>query len=316
MRFGFIGLGDMGSPMVRQILRRGHSVTVWNRSSNRAHELVSFGADIAASPSHVAQDCSIVGLCLTSHSAVEAVCFGSHGLVNALAERTAAQQQPMVVDFSTGSPDAAQRLAERARGRGVQWVDAPVSGGPPAAETGQLTVFAGGEALALNAASELLDSVATRVTHLGPSGAGQMVKLCNQMIVACNVLAVAESFALARKAGVDTQILAAALQGGFADSRPLQLFGPRMASQQFEPRLGAIGLMGKDVRLSHELAKRLGASTPLLNLADTLFERAAHGGDIRADGDISQAILLFEAALPELTRDAPIWPSGKGVQPS
>jgi 3-hydroxyisobutyrate dehydrogenase-like beta-hydroxyacid dehydrogenase len=158
-------------------------------------------------------------------------------------------------------------------------------------------VFAGGEAAVLEAARPLLDPLAARVTHMGPSGSGQTTKLCNQLIVACNVLAIAETVALARRAGVDVQRLPEALQGGFADSGPLQVFGPRMARHAFEPRLGALNLMHKDVRLAVALAGEAGAQAPMLQLAEALSRQATAVTGVRPDGDLSQVVRLFEDEL-------------------
>lgn len=293
MNVGFIGVGDMGLPMVRHLLASGHSLSVWNRSANKLAQLAGLGARIAGSPAQLMQGCEVIGLCLTSHHAVEEVCCGSEGLFSKAESRQAARPAA-IVDFSTGSPEAAQKMAARAQALGIGWVDAPVSGGPRAAATGELTVLAGGEPAAVEAALPLLRAVAARLTHLGPPGSGQTAKLCNQLIVACNVLAIAESVALARKAGVDTTLLASALQGGFADSRPLQIFGPRMAEHAFEPRLGAISLMEKDVLLSAHMADALGAVTPMLARARELFARARETQEIEPEGDLSQAVLLFE----------------------
>jgi 3-hydroxyisobutyrate dehydrogenase len=307
VNIGFIGLGDMGLPMARHLLASGHSMAVWNRSKHKLAPLAELGARIAESPAQLMQGCEVIGLCLTSHHAVDEVCCGSGGLLSE-AESRQAPRPAAIVDFSTGSPEAARKMAALAQALGIGWVDAPVSGGPRAAATGELTVLAGGESSAVEAALPLLHAVAARVTHLGPPGSGQMAKLCNQLIVACNVLAIAESVALARKAGVDTTLLASALQGGFADSKPLQIFGPRMAAHAFEPRLGAIGLMEKDVVLSAHMAEALGAFTPMLARARELFARARNTQEIQPEGDLSQAVLLFE----QLT-DAPL---ASAVQPS
>lgn len=304
MNVGFIGLGDMGLPMARHLLASGHSVSVWNRSKHKLAPLAELGARIVESPAQLMHGCEVIGLCLTSHHAVEEVCCGSGGLFGE-AEPHQAARPAAIADFSTGSPEAARKMAGLAHALGIGWVDAPVSGGPRAAATGELTVLAGGEPAAVEAALPLLHAVAARVTHLGPPGSGQMAKLCNQLIVACNVLAIAESVALARKAGVDTTLLASALQGGFADSKPLQIFGPRMAAHAFEPRLGAISLMEKDVVLSAHMAEALGAFTPMLSRARELFARARNTQEIQPEGDLSQAVLLFEQLADAPMASAP-----------
>lgn len=289
MMIGFIGLGDMGLPMARRVLAAGHELIAWNRSRDRLDLLAGEGAIPAAGPAEVMERAGLIGLCLTSHVVVEEVAFGPQGLFAApdVAGRT-------VVDFSTGAIEAAVAFAERATGRGAAWLDAPVSGGAPAAESGRLIVFAGGEAKAIAAAEPLLSAVSARVTHMGPSGGGQAAKLCNQAIVACNMLIIAETVALAHKAGVDAERLPAALKGGFADSTPLQIFGPRMAAHAFEPRLGAIDLMIKDVGLATGLAARVGASTPMLDAARALYETARSSDHLDTAGDMSRLIELFE----------------------
>ncbi len=289
---GFIGLGDMGLPMVRHLLASGHDVTVWNRTAARSQALNAHAqARVVDAPAALARECDLIGLCLSSHVTVQALCEGEDGL---FAQAAAAGRRPVFVDFSTGSPQAAQALAAAAAQHGMLWVDAPVSGGPPAAEAGTLTILAGGTDEAIAAAQPLLQGVASHITHLGPSGAGQMTKLCNQLIVASNVMAIAEAIALARKAGVDPARLAPALAGGFADSRPLQLFGPRMATHTFTPRLGAVELMEKDVMLAHSLAMSLGATTPVLGQVAALFVDMHEGRTIDPHGDLSQVIRLFE----------------------
>lgn len=291
MIIGFIGLGDMGLPMARRILAAGHELVAWNRSRDKLDLLQGEGAAAASSPAEVMERAEVIGLCLTSHVPVEEVAFGPQGLFSAPdpAGRT-------IVDFSTGAIEAAVAFAGRAQGHGSAWVDAPVSGGAPAAQEGRLIVFAGGEAGAIAAAEPLLSAVSARVTQMGASGGGQTAKLCNQAIVASNMLVIAETLALARKAGVAVARLPEALKGGFADSTPLQIFGPRMASHAFEPRLGAIDLMIKDVGLIQALAERVGASTPMLDRARELYASARGSGQVDTSGDMSRLIGLFEPA--------------------
>lgn len=289
MRIGFAGLGDMGLPMARRILAAGHQLVAWNRSRDKLELLEREGAVAAASPAELMAGADLVGLCLTSDKAVEEVAFGHDGL---FAAGEAAGKT--VADFSTGAIEAAASFAERARARGGAWVDAPVSGGVPAAESGRLIVFAGGEAQSVAALEPLFAAVAAKVTHLGPSGSGQTAKLCNQAIVASNFLVIAETLALARKAGVEVARLPEALKGGFADSTPLQIFGPRMAAHQFEPRLGAVELMIKDVGLASALAERVAAATPMLDAARALYDSARRSADIDTAGDLSRLIELFE----------------------
>jgi len=288
MRIGYVGLGLMGAPMARRVLAQQHELAVWNRDPRKAQELQREGANHAASAAEVMAAADIVGLCLTSDAAVEAVAFGEQGLFSA--ERIAGK---IIVDFSTCSPEAARWFAERAQSHGVDWIDAPVSGGVPGAEAGTLVVLAGGSENALARAAPLLQAVAARVTHIGPSGAGQVAKLCSQLIVSCNVLLLAETYALGRKSGIDVGRLVEAFRGGFADSKPLQIFGPRMAHHEFEPILGAIAMMRKDVELVAQLANKTGSVAPLLQRAQEIY--ATPGLDL--DKDLSGLICLYEKDL-------------------
>ncbi|MGJ8544523.1 MAG: NAD(P)-dependent oxidoreductase [Sulfitobacter sp.] len=291
MKIGFVGLGDMGLPMARRLLAQGHEVIAWNRSPEPLAALAAQGAIAADSPAEVMGQAELLGLCLASHVAVEAVAFGPGGLFSA--EQITVRA---VADFSTGAAEAAQDFAARAEAQGVAWVDAPVSGGVAAAQSGELIVFAGGQAAAIAALAPLLEAVSARVGHMGPSGSGQVTKICNQMIVASNVIAIAEVTAFARKAGVDVAQLAPALAGGFADSAPLRIFGPRMAAHEFTPRLGAIGLMRKDAILAQELAAKLGAQVPLTNAARAVYDQAESHSAMTMDSDLAALVQLYEAA--------------------
>jgi 3-hydroxyisobutyrate dehydrogenase len=291
-RIGFIGTGNMGAPMVRRLLASGHDVVVWNRGAAKLAPLVAAGATAAGSPLAVAQAADLIGLCLTDHRAVEAVVAGPQGL----AAIGAAGAGKIFVDFSTIGPEVTVRIADALReATGAGWVDAPVSGGVPGAETGTLIVFAGGAAADIARAQPLFACIAARVTAMGPSGAGQATKICNQMIVAVNVLTIAETFAFARRAGVAVEHLTAALAGGFADSKPLQIFGPRMASHRFAPRQSGIELMGKDLGLSQALAGKLGAATPVSALCAALYQTIRLRPDIDYSADVSELIRVYES---------------------
>jgi 3-hydroxyisobutyrate dehydrogenase len=295
-RIGFIGLGNMGTPMVRRLLAAGHEVVIWNRSAAKVAPLVAEGATAADSPLAVAQEADLVGLCLTDHRAVEAVVAGDQGL----AAIGSAGAGKVFVDFSTIGPEVTVRVAEELRAEtGAGWVDAPVSGGVPGAETGTLVVFAGGDPADIARAQPLFACVAARVTTMGPSGAGQTTKVCNQMIVAVNVLTIAETFAFARRAGVAVENLAEALAGGFADSKPLQIFGPRMATHRFTPRQSGIELMGKDLGLSQALAGKLGAATPVSALCAALYQTIRQRPDIDYSADVSELVRVYEKDAPE-----------------
>ncbi|MDX3905003.1 MAG: NAD(P)-dependent oxidoreductase [Pigmentiphaga sp.] len=288
--FGFIGLGNMGLPMARRLLAAGYPLTVWNRSPARSAELGRAGAHVAANPAEVLQAAEIVGICVKDGAAVEAVVFGPGGLASA--GRAASPR--VVVDFSTIAPaharDIGRRLEERT---GAAWLDAPVSGGVPGAEQGSLICFVGGEAVDLERARPFLAALTSRVTHMGPAGAGQTTKICNQMIVAVNVLTIAETYGLARRAGVNVGSLAQALAGGFADSQPLQIFGPAMASRQFQPTRTAVELMAKDIGISQDMAAALQADTPVSAFCSQLYARIREQDPALFDRDVSALVQRY-----------------------
>lgn len=286
-RIGFVGLGNMGLPMALRVRAAGLPLAVWNRSSGRA---TPDGAMVCATIAELLRWSDIVGLCVTDTKAVEAVCFGPDGLASA--GRAAGK---VVVDFSTIDPQAAVTIAQRMKDEcGIGWIDAPVSGGVPAAEAGTLIVFAGGEAADIAKARPLFDAVSGKVTHMGSSGAGQTTKVCNQMIVSANMMVLAETFAVARASGVDVDRLTAALAGGFADSTPLQIFGPRMAARHYQPRQSSVAIMAKDSGLAQKMARAAGVETPMGAMAASLYERARTRSEIDFDGDISWLVELYE----------------------
>ncbi|MFV3126728.1 NAD(P)-dependent oxidoreductase [Niveispirillum sp. KHB5.9] len=278
---GFIGLGDIGAPMAGRLLDVYGDLAIWNRSPDKAAGLVARGARLMPGPGAVLAECDIVGLCLTSHDAVADVA----GQLFA----APVKGRRVIVDLSTGDPAQAAARAAEAAARDVGWVDAPVSGGPQAAVTGGLTIFVGGEPGDIAAAAPLLDALASRRTIVGGAGAGQKVKLCNQLIVACTMMILAEAMETGRAAGIDVAQLPTALAGGFADSKPLQIFGPRMAQRMHEPRLGAIDLMAKDLRLAMALGADAGARMPLAALCVQLYGAVTDGS-----ADLSRLVDLFE----------------------
>ncbi|MCA0374321.1 MAG: NAD(P)-dependent oxidoreductase [Gemmatimonadetes bacterium] len=288
---GFIGTGLIGGPMVLRLLEQGRDVVVWNRSADKLAPLVAAGARAAASAREVAEQAQLVCLCLTDTAAVEDVVFGAHGMAPALGS------EHLVIDLSSIAPDATVRMATRLRSeRGAHWLDTPVSGGVPAARAGRLIVFAGGDAADVARAAWVFDALAQRVTHMGAQGAGQFTKSCNQQIVACNLAVIAEMVAFAEKAGVDATRLPGALAGGFADSLPLQIFGPRMASRTHTPPLGAIATFRKDIEQVVRLATDVGADVPVTTAALERFRAAYAREDIGGAADVSAIVRLVTDA--------------------
>jgi len=218
-------------------------------------------------------------MCLTDAAAVEEVVFGPDGLV------TAAGAGKLVVDFSSIHPEATRAIAARLKmANGMGWIDAPVSGGTMGAEEGTLAVMAGGEAADIERVRPYVLAMARRLTHMGPTGAGQTTKLCNQVIVGCAMAVLAEATRLAVNAGIDAKRLPEALAGGFADSIPLQLFVPRMARGIHSPPLGHIATMLKDLDTVIDVARDTSSPVPMAALAAQLFRlaKAARGADADA----------------------------------
>jgi 3-hydroxyisobutyrate dehydrogenase len=263
---GFIGAGLMGKPMSLRLLAAGYALTVWNRSRDKLAPLTAKGAHAADSPAAVARTADIVMLCVTDQHAAEEVLFGAEGVA---AGGTAGK---LVVDFSSIAPAAARAFAERLeRECGMGLVDAPVSGGTVGAEQGTLAIMAGGRPEHIERARPVVAHLAQRFTRMGDAGAGQVTKLCNQVIVGCLFPVIAEAVRLAEAAGVDANALPQALKGGFADSLPLQVFGARMAARQFAPPLGAVSIMLKDLENAAAVARDARVPLPMARTAAELY---------------------------------------------
>ncbi|MDQ2105767.1 NAD(P)-dependent oxidoreductase [Azospirillum isscasi] len=268
-RVGFIGLGLMGRPMARNLAKAGASLVIHNRSPGPVEELAGEGMSPAAGPAEAAARADAIVLMLSDTVAVEAV---AAALMDALAPGH------LVIDMGTTAVAATRKLAEAVRARGAEWVDAPVSGGTVAAEAGTLTIMAGGTEDAFARALPLFQAMGQRITHVGGSGAGQVAKMANQVIVALSIGAVAEALALARAAGVEPGKVRDAIRGGFAESRILDLHGQRMVSGDFTPG-GRVVTQIKDLKQAEELAEQSGIQLPALGLSLELFELLAEQGD-------------------------------------
>jgi 3-hydroxyisobutyrate dehydrogenase len=285
---GYLGLGLMGLPMTRRLLSAGHQVTVWNRSAGKADGLVELGARLAVDPRDLAVRANLIFMCLTDAAAVEEVVFGAGGL------HAAEGSGKLVVDFSSIPPEAARSIAARLQAaNGMGWIDAPVSGGTIGAEQGTLAVMAGGAREDVERARPYVLAMARRFTHMGPLGAGQMTKLCNQVIVGCAMAVLAEATRLAVNAGIDAKRLPEALAGGFADSIPLQLFVPRMADGIHSPPLGHIATMLKDLDTVIDVARDTSSPVPMAGLAAQLFRLAQ-----TARGPFADALEIYQLSAP------------------
>ena len=289
-KLGYLGLGMMGFPMTRRLLNAGHEVAVWNRSAGKAKALIEAGAKPAPTPRELAAAVSIIFMCVTDAAAVDDVVFGVDGIASVPGAGK------LVVDFSSIHPDKARTIAARLRAaNGMAWIDAPVSGGTKGAEEGTLAVMAGGEAADIERVRPYVLAMARRLTHMGPTGAGQMTKLCNQVIVGCAMTVLAEATRLAVNSGIDARRLPEALAGGFADSIPLQLFVPRMVQGIHSPPLGHIATMLKDLDTVAEVAQDTSTPVPMASLAAQLFRlaKAARGADV-------DALEIYKISAPQV----------------
>ncbi|MBM3107597.1 NAD(P)-dependent oxidoreductase [Pseudomonas sp. V1] len=275
---GFAGIGLMGLPMCRRLLAAGYPLTVWNRSADKCTALAEAGAQVVATPAELCQSADVVLLCLADTAVVREVVFGPEGV----AEGAKAGQ--LLVDFSSLEPTATREMAaELAALSGMSWLDAPVSGGTAGAEAGSLAIMVGGDAADLERVRPVLLTLGQRVTHMGAVGAGQVTKACNQMIVACNALVIAEVVALAEQSGVDASLIAQALAGGFADSKPLQILAPQMAQSSFEPVKWHVRTLLKDLDTAVKFSREQGSATPLSGLAAQLMRLHGSQGYLQKD---------------------------------
>jgi len=269
--------------MVRRLLSQRFSVTAWNRTAGKLAGLVDAGARIAPTPREAASTADVACLCLTDAAAVERVVFGDDGI--AQSNRPEGSLPGLVIDFSTIGPDASRDFARRLAARNRNhWLDAPASGGVRGAAAGSLILFCGGLADDLAIAQPLLSALSERALLVGDVGAGQVVKLCNQLIVSTTLLAIGESIELARASGVDVTAIPAMLAGGFADSTLLRYFGPRMATGEEEPRTGALRTMMKDVDAVATMASASSVSVPLLLNVRRIYRSLCTAG--HADDDL------------------------------
>ncbi|RAK50841.1 NAD(P)-dependent oxidoreductase [Phenylobacterium deserti] len=291
-RLGFVGLGLMGAPMTRRLLAQGWSVTVWNLEPERYAEVP--GAVVVGSPAEVRAASDIVLFCVLDAKAVEACCFGPDGLAQAEGGAT------LLIDTSTINPDKAREFAARLKAQaGMDWVDAPLSGGPPLAGTGKLTALVGGDTASVEAAWPVLADIAANATHLGPLGAGQTAKIVNQAIVGASYMLMAETLALSKAAGLDPAKLPGALAGGLADSQALQRIYPQMAARDWDPPRGYARQLDKDLKNLAGFAEELGLELPLIEQVVARYHAWSAAGNEMKDGTAVAEIYEKPQRRPE-----------------
>jgi 2-hydroxy-3-oxopropionate reductase len=286
-RVGFIGLGIMGKPMARHLLEAGHPLTVHSLSPGPVDEIVTAGASRGSSPADAAASSDVVITMLPDTPDVESVLFGPQGAAAGAAAGS------LVIDMSSIDPIPTRAFSERLAAQGVDMLDAPVSGGEQGAIDAVLSIMVGGPPEAFTRAMPLFTVLGRNIVHVGPSGAGQVTKACNQLVVAATIEAVAEALALAEHAGADAAKVREALLGGFAASKVLEIHGRRMLDRAFEPGFRA-RLHRKDARIVLDTAREVGASVPAFEaVARQLDELVASGG---GELDHSALFTLLEGA--------------------
>lgn len=277
----FLGMGLMGSRMATRLIHAGFQVAVWNRTETACAPLLAIGAKSLALKN--IGDYPVILICLADDEAVNDVFHQISPYLKA---------KQVIVDFSSLSVEMTQQLADQAIQQHTYWIDSPVSGGTGGAEQGSLVIFAGGDEQIIQQLSPLYQILSQRVTRMGENGTGQATKICNQLIVAANSALIAEAVALAAQAGVDTTLLAPALAGGFADSKPFQILAPRMATHTFEPVQWKVQTLSKDLNNALQLAKRFHLDIPVA--AQALDQLQAHQQKGFAAQDLATMIKQVE----------------------
>lgn len=286
-QIGLIGLGIMGKPMARNLVKAGYQLVVHNRSRGAVDELVAESDAITAAntPKEVTSKVKTVITMLPDSPDVDAVVFGENGLLEEMGDGS------LLIDMSTITPAKAIEVNEALVARGASSLDAPVSGGDKGAIAGTLSIMVGGEEADFERARPIFESVGKTIVHVGAAGAGQTVKACNQVVVALNYAAVSEALVLGSKAGVDPEKIVEVLNGGLAASRVLEMRGPTMIEHNFDPGF-RVNLHRKDLGIALATSKENDVPLPVTALISQLFDALAANG--RGDLDHSALLTLFE----------------------
>ncbi len=285
-RIAYIGVGLMGLPMVRRLASLGYALTVFDIVAAQIESARQAGALGATSPAAAVSGADLVLTNLPTPEAVEAAVFGADGIATALAP------PQILIDFSTIKVEQGREFAARLFAQtGCAWIDAPVSGGPPASAAGTLTVMAGGDAADIERIRPLMTDVAARFTHMGPVGSGLAAKMLNQLIVGCIHVVMAEAASMAEAAGIDAARLPECLAGGHSDGSLLQRLYPRMVARDFAPQ-GYVRQLRKDLEMVDAYASKLGTPTPMLDQALALYRQLVDAG--HAELDTAAVFKLYE----------------------
>ena len=269
---GFIGLGVMGKSMAAHLLKAGFEVFVYTRTKDKSSELLSQGAKWASAPKEIAQKANVIISMVGYPSDVEEIYLGENGLIEN------GKQGTYLIDMTTSTPTLAVKIAEEAKKRGMESLDAPVSGGDIGARDAKLTIMVGGSSEAFEAVRPIFDIIGSNVVHQGPAGSGQHTKMCNQIAIASNMIGVTEAISYAKKAGLDPERVLRSISSGSAGSWSLSNLVPRMVEGDFEPGF-YIKHFIKDMKIALDEAERMGMDAPGLSLSKSLYERLAEAGE-------------------------------------
>ncbi|HHY38303.1 MAG TPA: 2-hydroxy-3-oxopropionate reductase [Clostridia bacterium] len=271
-KIGFIGLGIMGRPMAKNLIKAGYDLTVYNRTTAKTEEFRGLGARVGDTPADVAKGSDVVITMVSDTPDVEEVILGSQGVIHG------ARPGSVVIDMSTISPSATREIAQKLAERGVEMLDAPVSGGEKGAIEGTLSIMVGGKKEVFDRCVPVFEAMGKNIVHMGPNGAGQTTKLCNQVLCSLTILSMAECLVLGAKAGLDLEKLLQAVSGGAGGSWSLSNLGPKVIRGDFSPGF-MVKLHQKDIRLVLNLANQLGVSLPGTALANQLFNAVEGQGE-------------------------------------
>ncbi len=285
---GVIGLGAMGAPIARNLLKGGHQVTVFARRAEAMSPLVAAGAIAASSPAGAAAHSDVTIIMVMDTRAVEDVALGPEGVIDG------AKAGSVVVDHSTIDPDGARRIASALEARGIDMIDAPVSGGAAVAEAGGLSIMAGGHEAVLERIRPILECYGKTIAYIGPSGAGQVAKACNQICTIVNTLGAAEAMLLAERSGIDPAKVKDVMMTGFGASRMLDLQAPKMIARDFQGKVES-RLHHKDIHIVLDMARDLGIELPASAAAARILAELQNRGGARSD---TAAIFAILAGTP------------------
>lgn len=284
-RIGFIGLGTMGLPMAANLLKKGYDVTVYNRTPGKADELVALGADVAAAPAQAARAADVIFTMLSNDAAVLDTFLGENGILAGV------MPGQTIIDCSTVSPDTSRRLFQELAGHYVDFLDAPVTGSKPAAESGTLVFMVGGSEDVFKDQYDLFMDLGSKALYMGPSGSGSYTKLAHNTMVGINALALMEGLSLAAKSGLDPEQFLEIVKAGAANSRQAELKGSKIIGRDFSNQF-SVKLMLKDLLLAADLTSKFQLPTPMLHSAATVFQMGLAQG--LGEDDLSAVVKCYE----------------------